>query len=243
MKNYIEFLGLDKIKRENEIILASSDNREILLSGKFYYPIIATRIKDKIVISCTPKLIDSLEHSINEFDKINENNIICFLTKYASKKFKNFEIKEMYRLFKNYKENEIICNDVELINEDKKKFFYNIVKKNKELKYKEEKWKEFNNIKAPYGINYGIIKDKKIVSLGYISNIIENMANIVIQTEEDYRNLGFATKVVEKIAIECFNKGVIPIYWVNKDNEASSRVAKKTGFKILSKEIVIKIEK
>ena len=40
MKNYIEFLGLDKIKRENEIILASSDNREILLSGKFYYPII-----------------------------------------------------------------------------------------------------------------------------------------------------------------------------------------------------------
>ena len=69
------------------------------------------------------------------------------------------------------------------------------------------------------------------------------MANIVIQTEDDYRNLGFATKVVEKIAIECFNKGVIPIYWVNKDNDASSRVAKKTGFKILSKEIVIKIEK
>ena len=129
MKNYIEFLGLDKIKRENEIILASSDNREILLSGKFYYPIIATRIKDKIVISCTPKLIDSLEHSINEFDKINENNIICFLTKYARKKFKTFEIKEMYRLFKNSQENKIICDDVELINEDKKQCFYNIVKK------------------------------------------------------------------------------------------------------------------
>ena len=67
------------------------------------------------------------------------------------------------------------------------------------------------------------------------------MANIVIQTEEEYRNKGFATKIVEKISRKCLQKGIIPIYWVNKDNQSSKNVAKKEGFKLLSKEIVLSI--
>ena len=67
------------------------------------------------------------------------------------------------------------------------------------------------------------------------------MANIVIQTEEEYRNKGFATKIVEKISRKCLQKGIIPRYWVNKDNESSKNVAKKAGFKLLSKEIVLSI--
>ena len=69
------------------------------------------------------------------------------------------------------------------------------------------------------------------------------MANIVIQTEDGYKNKGFATKVVEKIADECLKKGLIPTYWVNKNNIPSRRVAEKAGFTLLSKEIVVSLEK
>lgn len=69
------------------------------------------------------------------------------------------------------------------------------------------------------------------------------MANIVIQTEDGYKNKGFATKVVEKIAYECLKKDLIPTYWVNKNNIPSRRVAEKAGFTLLSKEIVVSLEK
>ena len=68
------------------------------------------------------------------------------------------------------------------------------------------------------------------------------MANIVIQTEDEYRNKGFATKVVQKIAEECLKNGLIPIYWGNKNNIPSRRVAENAGFKLLSKEMVVSID-
>ena len=68
------------------------------------------------------------------------------------------------------------------------------------------------------------------------------MANIVIQTEDEYRNKGFAKKVVEKIAEQCLKKGLIPTYWVNKNNIPSRRVAENTGFELLSKEMVVSID-
>ena len=68
------------------------------------------------------------------------------------------------------------------------------------------------------------------------------MANIVIQTEDGYKNKGFATKVVEKIADERLKKGLIPTYWVNKNNIPSRRVAGNAGFELLSKEMVVSID-
>lgn len=68
------------------------------------------------------------------------------------------------------------------------------------------------------------------------------MANIVIQTEDEYKNKGFATKVVEKISEECLKKGLIPTYWANKNNIPSRKVAENAGFELFSKEIVVSIE-
>ena len=68
------------------------------------------------------------------------------------------------------------------------------------------------------------------------------MANIVIQTENEYQNRNLATKVVQKISEECLNRGLIPTYWVNKNNIPSRKVAKNAGFELLSKEMVVSID-
>ena len=46
-----------------------------------------------------------------------------------------------------------------------------------------------------------------------------------------------------KIAEKCLKKDLIPTYWVNKNNIPSRRVAEKAGFTLLSKEIVVSLEK
>lgn len=233
MKEYYDFLGLENKYNINDIILTSSKNREILLGGKFYYPIIETNINNKIIISCSPRYFENLKKYLKNIEHKD------ILEKFASKYLDKYEIKIMYRLAKDSEESKINCENVILIDESQKDFFYNIVKKEKNEKYKEEKWKEFNKIKAPYGINYGVIKDEKIVSLGYVSNVINNMANIVIQTEESYRNNGLASKVVEKISRKCLKRKLIPTYWVSKENIISQKVAKNDGFKFLAKEKAI----
>ena len=150
MKNYNDFLGIKELEHGKIFTVISSSNRDILYAGRFYYPIIATNINNNIVISCSSKIAEKLNKKINEIEKLNEDNLKDFLNQFAENEFKTFEIKEMYRLIKQSDDKSVNCDDVELIDESKKQYFYNIVKKSNELKYKEQKWNEFNKIKAPW---------------------------------------------------------------------------------------------
>lgn len=150
MKNYNDFLGIKEFEYGKILTVVSSPNRDILYAGRFYYPIIATNINNNIVISCSSKIADKLNKKINEIEELNEDNLKDFLNQFAENEFKTFEIKEMYRLIKQSNTKSVNCDDVELIDESKKQYFYNIVKKSNELKYKEQKWNEFNKIKAPW---------------------------------------------------------------------------------------------
>ena len=150
MKNYNDFLGIKEIKNDKILTVVSSPNRDILYAKRFYYPIIATNINNSIVISCSSKIADKLNKKINEIKELSENNLKDFLNQFAENEFKTFEIKEMYRLIKQSNEKCVNCDDVELIDESKKQYFYNIVKKSNEIKYKKQKWNEFNKIKAQW---------------------------------------------------------------------------------------------
>src|SRR5699024_7994633 len=110
---------------------------------------IVTKIDNHIIISCANEFTNKLKKEIIELKKINKNRLKDFLNKFAKREFRTLEIKEMYRLIKLSNKNSIDCSSVELINESKKNYFFNIVKKSNELKYKEKKWYEFTKIKAP----------------------------------------------------------------------------------------------
>ena len=139
MKNYNDFLGIKEFDCGKIFTVISSSNRDILYAGRSYYPIIATNINNSIVISCSSKIADKLNKKINEIEELNEDNLKDFLNQFAENEFKTFEIKEMYKLIKQSDDKNVNCDDVELIDESKKQYFYNIVKKSNELKYKEQK--------------------------------------------------------------------------------------------------------
>lgn len=87
-----------------------------------------------------------------------------------------------------------------------------------------------------------ILKNKNIISYAKISNIDYNGANIVIHTEYNYRNKGYATKLLFFLTNYCLNNNLIPIFLVDINNKASLSVAKKCNYKIMNKEIIISLD-
>lgn len=191
---------------------------------------------NKIIYSISPKYYPELKIIIENDNPRNKEEIKNVLNKYFKYKKEKINIQEMFRMTKNEKIN-VDTADVINIKEENKEEYFNSFDYHQEKIYKENKWKQIKRYKY---LN-GIVKDGKIVSLGFISNVDYNGANIVIQTKEKYQNKGYGTAIVEKISNDLLENEIIPIYWVNKNNKESIKLANKVGFKVKASEIVVKI--
>lgn len=211
-----------------------SKNDNFKVNG-FIYPMIISYYKDNIICSVSSKYYGSVKNNL-EFDK-NVFEMEKYLTDFFSKTDENFIIQRMKRMSK-IKDANISISDVTCINEEHKNFFFNSFVYNKDEEYKQLKWEKL--LKNIY-IN-GIIKDNKIVSLGFVSNINCGGANIVIQTIEGYRNKGYGKMIVEKISRDVLKDGILPIYWVNEQNTCSIKLAESLGFETQVLETVVKYE-
>jgi predicted GNAT family acetyltransferase len=77
----------------------------------------------------------------------------------------------------------------------------------------------------------GIKRDGKIVSVGS-TQLVDSASNIgVIATDEEYRNMGFATSVTSALAKEILKKSSVAIIHVLADNALAVHVYSKVGFK------------
>lgn len=81
-----------------------------------------------------------------------------------------------------------------------------------------------------------------IISYCKISDIYFGFGNIVIFTNENFRNQGLATTLLNLLLIKCEEKNIFPLYMVDSKNIASVHLAKKLGFSIVSQEVVMSKE-
>ena len=222
--NYLEFNKLN-----NRFYPKTED----FTVNDFKYPIIISFYANNIIGAISNKLYESIKYILKEdMDRIElENCLINFF----SKSNEDIVINRMRRMSK-VKETNLSVADVICINEINKHLFYNSFTQHNDVKYKQVKWEKL--LKNTY-IN-GIVRDDKIVSLGYVSNKNIYGANIVIQTLDDYRGKGYGKMIVEKISRDLLKDGIMPIYWVNENNPASLRLAESIGFKTMALEIVAK---
>lgn len=230
--SYYKYL---EIKDDEKICLRK---RKEIINNKFHYPIIISFIDNRVIYSVEKNYYENFIKDININSMINKEEIKNYIKIFLQNKIQHFRIKEMYRMYKNERRNDIDISKVISINNQQKKEYFNSFKIIRDDVYKEKKWKEIskNNF-----LN-GIIKDNKIVSMGYISDINYGMGNIVIQTIEEYQNRGYGKMVVEKISQEALKNGVLAIYWVENKNIASIKLAESLGFKKVVDEIVVSRE-
>lgn len=156
LNKYYGFLGY-----ENKEKIVMSANRNILINGKFNYPIIATCIGESVIISISPLYYKKFKRFV-ETKNINKENIMEVIKCFSEECFSKSEVKEMYRLYKKDVPEWINNQIVNKITEKNKQNFFNIVKKENNIEYKEKKWKEFKSIKSKYRVklwNYRRRKD------------------------------------------------------------------------------------
>lgn len=196
----------------------------------FYYPVVISKFNNK-----EKTIIDS--KYCKDLSKLLKNNKDKkdILKEYFDDKKININIQEMYRMKKDCIVDVNIENVVNF-NENNKVAYFNAFEHTKDINYKQLKWEKM----VKYKYIYGIIDDEKFVSIGFVSNIDENGANIVIETKEKYRRKGYGKAIVEKISRDLIRDNIAPIYWVNKENVASINLAKSLGFVKIADEIVVK---
>lgn len=150
MREYLNFLGFKRIELKDTLNVIETNNRDLAINGTLIYPIIATKVKNKVVLSCSKKYKNDLDVYCKDKEINNEKEIYELLENFAKKTFADFEIKTMYRMTKSMPNLIVDCREVQLVDETKKEYFYNIIKRSTEEEYKKSKWKEFNFKKAPY---------------------------------------------------------------------------------------------
>jgi RimJ/RimL family protein N-acetyltransferase len=80
------------------------------------------------------------------------------------------------------------------------------------------------------GIGACVMKDGEIVSLCYSACVVNNLAEIDIVTQEEYRAMGLAAIAAQNFVSECMRREITPTWDCFAANIASVRLARKLGF-------------
>jgi len=190
-------------------------------------------------LSVSKKYYDVILKNIKniDFTLLSNNEIISIFQSIFSNILENFEVKEMYRMCKDTKLN-ISNNNVVILNNYTKQYFINTGKKANDINFKEKKWSQLKYILDSEMI-YIVPIDNKIASMAFTSDIYNIGANIVVSTNKEYRKKGYGKSAVAALTNSILENQLLPIYFVNVNNEASINLAKSLQYEKMALEIVV----
>lgn len=190
-------------------------------------------------MSVSKKYYDVILKNIKniDFTLLSNNEIISIFQSIFSNILENFEVKEMYRMCKDTKLN-ISNNNAVILNNYTKQYFINTGKKANDINFKEEKWSQLKYILDSEMI-YIVPIDNKIASMAFTSDIYNIGANIVVSTNKEYRKKGYGKSAVAALTNSILENQLLPIYFVNVNNEASINLAKSLQYEKMALEIVV----
>lgn len=190
-------------------------------------------------MSVSKKYYDVILKNIKniDFTLLSNNEIISIFQSIFSNILENFEVKEMYRMCKDTKLN-ISNNNAVILNNYTKQYFINTGKKVNDINFKEKKWSQLKYILDSEMI-YIVPIDNKIASMAFTSDIYNIGANIVVSTNKEYRKKGYGKSAVAALTNSILENQLLPIYFVNVNNEASINLAKSLQYEKMALEIVV----
>lgn len=234
---YRSYLNINTELLSKGQFLFSSPQRNMPICFYYYHYIILSSYNSKSIISVAPQFYDFFrdENLRSEFIK-KDSNILNILRN----KFKDFNIREMQRmglfsdLYLNYDNKHKV---IQLEAKDKE-IYFNTLSSITDNKIKEEKW-NLRKKQIDEGRMFVIIDEGKIISHAVISDINYNGGNISVWTSENYTKKGCGKSVAAEAIKWCVKNGVLPVYLVEKGNDASIKIAESLGFKTIYDEIIL----
>lgn len=210
---YQEYLGLNDKVLHNDVQVCKCKYRDIPLNKRYFYKGIATTYNGEKIISCSPEFNEEeivfLCNNIN-FEAIGAGDI------HNELKMPVYELSYMDRMLLNSQ------NDID-------GYTFSVCGKHDQIEYRYlEAYKKY----------IALINDELI---GYckVSDVISDYGNLVVWVEESKRRLGIAESLVRLMINKCYEERIAPMYVVKTDNHASKALAKKLGFRVIQRELVV----
>lgn len=222
---YKNYLGINK----NDNVV-SCEQRKIPLNKQFYYSVIGTSYKDKVIYSVLPEWKDLFEEHL----KASDSSIDYVMSSFNQKHNLNHELRQMYRM--SYNGNRLTDNPAVIFTES---LIHEVYKERSDqidliLHRNKESIKNKNK--------FAIVIDGKLASMAKISDIDHGGGNIAVYTSPEFRNNGYGKFVVDSCIGWCIENHIVPIYLVEANNTFSVKLAKSLGFEIESIEWILSKE-
>ncbi|EHT4943455.1 GNAT family N-acetyltransferase [Vibrio vulnificus] len=218
---YKKFLGVE-VGAKSQVFL--SENRSTPINNKYLHEIILSKISGNFY--CSTNFIRLNECNAMYTDSLKVVDV--FKSYYTDLKARNFEryiIRDANGVSREISPLSAFDIDALNVNEIHKKRFI-------------EKYSSALH----FGLYFGLIKDNKIVSHAYVSDITNGLANIVVYTDFEYRGKGYASLLLSNCVVACYREGIIPMYLVESKNKISKGLLKSFCVELLAEEIIFSRE-
>ncbi len=218
---YKKFLGAE-VGAKSQVFL--SENRSTPINNKYLHEIILSKISGNFYCSTNFIRFDECNAMYTDSLKV----VDVFKSYYTDLKARNFEryiIRDANGVSREISPLSAFDIDAMNVNEIHKKRFI-------------EKYSSALH----FGLYFGVIKDNKIVSHAYVSDITNGLANIVVYTDFEYRGKGYASLLLSNCVVACYREGIIPMYLVESKNKISKGLLKSFCVELLAEEIIFSRE-
>lgn len=210
---YQEYLGLNDKMLYNNVQVCKCKYRDIPLNKRYFYKVIATIYNGEKIISCSPEFKEAeivfLCNNIH-FEAIGAGDIHNELT------MPEYELSYMDRMLLDRQPD---------INEDMLLVYG---------RYDQIGYRYLEAYKK-----YIALIDDELIGYCKVSDVISDYGNLVVWVEESKRRLGIAESLVRLMIHKCYEERIVPMYVVKTDNLASKALAKKLGFHVIQRELVV----
>ncbi len=213
---YQEYLGLDDRMICNDVHLCKCKYRDIPINKRYFYKIIATNYHGKKIISYSPEFREEELRALCtkiNFEAIGVGDIPDDLM------LPQYELSYMDRM--------LLETPIEIRIDRRSGGGNNAM----EYQYLEEYRK------------YIALANGELVGYCKVSDVISGFGNLVVWVDESRRRLGIAESLVRLMIKKCHEEGIEPMYVVKTDNYASIALAKKLGFQVKQRELVVSYHK
>lgn len=210
---YQEYLGLNDKMLHNDVQVCKCKYRDIPINKRYYYKVIATTYNGEKIISCSPEFNEAeivlLCNNIN-FQAIGAGDI------HDELKMPEYELSYMDRMLLDRQPD---------VNEDT----ISVYDRHDQIEYK---YLEANK-------KYIALINAELIGYCKVSDVISDYGNLVVWVEESKRRSGIAESLVRLMINKCYEERIVPMYVVKTDNHASKALAKKLGFQVIQRELII----
>lgn len=210
---YQEYLGLNDRMLHNDMQVCKCKYRDIPINKRYYYKVIATIYNGEKIISCSPEFKEAeivfLCNNIY-FEAIEAGDI------HDGLKMPEYELSYMDRMLQSSQP-------------DFKEDTLSVYGRHEQVEYRYlEAYKK-----------YIALINGELIGYCKVSDVISDYGNLVVWVEESKRRLGIAESLVRLMINKCYEERIVPMYVVKTDNHASKALAKKLGFQVIQRELVV----